>query len=134
MRRSLLPVTLVAAACTTAPAPKPAAAPVPAPAVAAAPAPAAAPAVPASALVDHAGDSIETAVTVPADAANEGVDFENDWIWHRFGRFRRHEYGMGHAGDRRYDVITVELPDGSLHKVFFDITDMWSRWKPPAKP
>ena len=122
MRRSLLAVTMVAAACSTAPTPKPAAVP---------PAPAA---VPASALADRAGDSIETAVSVPANAPNEGVDFENNWIYDRFGRFRRHEYGMGHAGDRRYDVITVELPDGSLHKVFFDITELWNNWKPPAKP
>lgn len=125
MRRSLLSVTLVAAACSTAPARLPA----PAPKAAAAPAP-----VSAAALADRAGDSIETAVTVPVDAPNEGVDFENNWIYDRFGRFRRHEYGMGHAGDRRYDVITVELPDGSLHKVFFDITEMWNHWKPPAKP
>ena len=122
MRRSLLAATLVAAACSSTPTPKPAAA---------APTPAA---VPAAALADRAGDSIETAVSVPANAPNEGVDFENNWIYERFGRFRRHEYGMGHAGDRRYDVITVELPDGSLHKVFFDITEMWNHWKPPAKP
>jgi len=120
MRRSLLAAALVAAACSSAPTPKPAAA-VPA-------------AVPVAALADRAGDSTETAVSVPADAPNEGVDFENRWIYERFCRFRRHEYGMGHAGDRRYDVITVELPDGSLHKVFFDITEMWNNWKPPAKP
>lgn len=118
MRRTLLAVTLVAGACGTAP--KPA---TPAPKV-----------VSAAALADRAGDSVETAVAVPANVQDEGVDFENNWIYDRFGRFRRHDYGMAHAGDRRYDVITVELPDGSLHKVFFDITEMWNNWKPPAKP
>ena len=118
MRRTVIAVTLVAAACSAAP--KPA---TPAPKV-----------VSAAALADRAGDSVETAVAVPANAPNEGVDFENNWIYDRFGRFRRHDYGIAHLGDRRYDVITVELPDGSLHKVFFDITEMWNNWKPPAKP
>ena len=27
---------------------------------------------------------------------------------------------------------TVELPDGSLHKVYFDVTEMWKKWKPPG--
>jgi len=26
----------------------------------------------------------------------------------------------------------VELPDGSLHKVYFDVTELWKKWKPPA--
>ena len=79
----------------------------------------------AEALVDHAGDSVETAISVPADAPNEGVDFENNWIWERYRRFRRVRFGVGHAGDRRFDVITVELPDHSEHTVYFDITELW---------
>ncbi len=85
---------------------------------------------PASALVDHAGDSVETAVAVPADAPNEGIDFENNWIYDRYGRFRRHSWGIGHAGERQIKTITVELPDGSLHKVYFDVTEIWKRWTP----
>src|SRR5213075_543418 len=62
-----------------------------APAAAPAPQPASAPqaATPAEALVDHAGDSIETAIAVPADAANGGWNFTNDWIFDRIGKFRR---------------------------------------------
>jgi hypothetical protein len=87
--------------------------------------------IPAAALADHAGDSVETAVAVPADAPNEGIDFENNWIYDRYGRFRRHSWGIGHAGDRQIKTITVELPDGSLHKVFFDVTEQWKRTMPP---
>jgi len=68
---------------------------------------------------------------VPADAPNDGVDFENNWIFDRFGRFRRAGGGTGQASGRRYDVIEVELPDGSKHKVYFDITENWKRWTPP---
>src|SRR5258706_4840744 len=48
---------------------------------------------PASSLVDHAGDSVETAIAVPADAPNEGYDFMNNWIYDRIGRFRRDSGG-----------------------------------------
>src|SRR4051794_28137374 len=82
MRKELiLAIAAATAACTTKPQPAPVATP-----VAAAPKPVA---VSADALVDHTGDSPETAVTVPANAPNEGIDFQNNWIFDRYGRFRR---------------------------------------------
>jgi hypothetical protein len=118
MRKTVILAVMLCAACASAPAP-----------------PVAQPAtpkeVPASALADVAGDSVETAIAVPADAPNEGIDFENNWIYDRFGRFRRHSWGIGHAGERQIKTITVELPDGSLHKVFFDVTELWKRTMPP---
>jgi len=85
----------------------------------------------AAELVDRAGDSLETAVTVPADAPNDGIDFQNNWMYDRFGRFRRLKWGIAHDANRRYEVITIELPDHSEHTVYFDITDNWNNWKPP---
>ena len=103
----------------------------PAPAPAPAPQPVAQPVTPAAALVDHAGDSIETAVAVPADAANGGWNFTNDWIFDRIGKFRRTGGGTGMAGVRRYNVVEVETPKGDHYKFFFDITENWNRWTPP---
>ncbi len=85
---------------------------------------------PASELVDRLGDSMETAVEVPANAPNEGIDFMNEWIYERFGRFRRLNWGIANANNRKYEVITVELPDQTQHKVFFDITENWKNWTP----
>ncbi len=146
MRRLVLISIVLAAGCATAPPAAPIASPTetvpPAPAAIAPPAAVPVPEEPktplpkvkmAADLTDHFGDSIETAVPVPKDAPNEGVDFQNRWMFDRFGRFRRMKYGMGHAGDRRYDVITIELPDHSEHTVFFDITELWANWKPTAK-
>jgi lipoprotein-anchoring transpeptidase ErfK/SrfK len=126
MRRHLiLAIAAVAAAC----APKPQPAPVAAPAAVTAPRAAA---VSAESLVDHTGDSPETAVTVPTDAPNEGIDFQNHWIFDRFGRFRRTGGGIAHAGEgsatRRYEVVKIELPDHSKHTVFFDITENEKTW------
>jgi hypothetical protein len=85
----------------------------------------------AAALEDHAGDSTETAVAVPADAPDEGVRFQNDWMFDRFGTFRRRGGGTGTLNGRRYDVIEIELKNGEKHKVFFDITENWAHWKAP---
>jgi len=117
MRKTVILGLFFLSFCSTKPAP--------------APQPAAPKETPAAALVDRAGDSVETAVPVPVDAPNEGIDFENNWIYDRYGRFRRHSWGIGHAGERQIKTITVELPDGSLHKVFFDITELWKKGMPP---
>lgn len=119
---------LLGACATTTPATQSSTAP------AAQPAAAAAPVVketPAAALEDHAGDSMETAIAVPADAQNEGVDFQNNWIYDRYGRFRRLGGGTGSMNGRRYDVVDLELPNGDKKKVFFDITELWLKWQMP---
>jgi hypothetical protein len=78
-------------------------------------------------LVDHWGDSPQTAVTVPADAPDGGVEFENGWILERFGRFTREGGGTGTLEGRRYNVVKIELESGEKKSVYFDITDLWAR-------
>ncbi len=81
---------------------------------------------------------METAVTVPKDAPNDGLDWMNNWTFDRFGRFRIQKRAIGHAGvgdaERRYRITTIELPDGSTHEVFFDITENWNAWQPASAP
>ena len=85
-------------------------------------------AVSATALEDHAADSTNTAVEVPADAPDGGVQFENEWIFNRFGRFQRRGGGTGVQNGRRYNVVKIELENGQEKTVFFDITENWNRW------
>ncbi|MDQ6799332.1 MAG: hypothetical protein M3041_00680 [Acidobacteriota bacterium] len=82
--------------------------------------------VPAAALEDRSGDSMETAIAVPADAPSGGIDFENRWLFNRYGRFRRYFGGTGTANGRRYDVVKIELPNGDKKTVYFDITETWA--------
>jgi hypothetical protein len=124
-RREIALATVVAAACATTPAPKPAAA---------VPVPESVKSVPAAALEDRAGDSLETAVEVPAKAPNDGYDWENNWIYDRYGRFRRISGGMGNQGGRKYDQVKIELADHTTRTVYFDITENWKNWTPPAPP
>lgn len=88
---------------------------------------------PASALVDRLGETTQTAVEVPRDAPNDGIDFMNNWIYDRFGRFRRLKWAIAREGDRRYEVVTFELPDQSQHTVYFDITENWKNWSPAPR-
>ena len=93
--------------------------------------PPAPPPVSATALEDHAGDSTETAIEVPQMAENGGVSFENEWIFDRYGRFRRRGGGTGVLNGRRYNVVKIELANGDERTVYFDITENWKTWKPP---
>jgi outer membrane protein TolC len=131
MRRSIL--VLVAAlafsgcaARKAPPAPQPGPVPMPTP-----------PPASAEALADHQGDSTATAVHVPANAPNDGIDFQNNWIYDRFGRFRRRSWAIAHEGEastrRMYEVVKIELADHSERTVYFDITENWASWKPAAK-
>ena len=112
-------VLFLVAACSTAPPPSPIPTPLPAPPVS------------ASALEDHAGDSTETAIEVPQIAEDGGVPFENEWIFNRYGRFRRNGGGTGALNGRRYNVVKIELANGDKKTVYFDITENWKAWTPP---
>jgi len=136
-RRLLLASLAVAAACTTRPvntlppaASAPAAMPVPPQAGAPEPRPGAAAPKSAVDLVDRLGDSAATAVPVPKDAPNEGIDFQNNWIFDRYGRFRREKWAIAQAEGRHYKVITVELADHTFRTIYFDITEGWNAWQP----
>ena len=137
MHRKLIlaAIAAAAAACATTPAPTPASAPASTAAALVAASPAV---IPAAALADHEGDSPETAVTVPANAPNEGIDFQNNWIYDRYGRFRRAGGGIAHAGEgsatRRYEVVKIELADHSERTVYFDITENEKTWSNTPAP
>ena len=123
-QRSLMATLLLVTGCATkTPRPAPVA-PIPPPI---------SPAVSATVLEDHAGDSTDTAVEVPGDAPDGGVTFENEWIFDRFGRFRRRGGGTGVLNGRRYNIVKIELANGDERTVYFDITKNWNNWKPASK-
>jgi len=78
-------------------------------------------------LVDHSGDSPQTAISVPVDSPNGGVDFENQWIFNMWGRFRRVGGGTGTLEGRRYNIVKIELFSGDRKSVYFDITELWAK-------
>ena len=76
------------------------------------------------------GESLEAAVLVPAGNEEDGIDWENKWIYDHYGRFRRRSGGLASSNGRRYDVITVELSDHTERVLYFDVTDFYGREKP----
>jgi hypothetical protein len=114
MKRATLPLLLITTALHCA-----------RPAALAAPPEAAA--VSAEELIDHSGDSLMTAIAVPADAPDGGVDFQNNWIFDRYGRFRRTGGGTGSSEGRRYNVVKIELASGERKTIYFDITENWAK-------
>ena len=75
-------------------------------------------------------ESLEAAVLVPAGSEQDGIAYENRWIYDHHGRFRRWSGGLASLNGRRYDVITVELSDHTERVLYFDITDFYGREKP----
>jgi len=112
IRVSVVGVMLFALACASAPTPPPAP-------------------VSAESLIDHSGDSVETAVAVPKDAPNDGIDWMMNWIYDHHGRFRRKSWAIANQQGRHYEVMVIELPDHSQRTVYFDITESWEAWRPP---
>jgi hypothetical protein len=72
------------------------------------------------------GESIEEAVVIQAQSSMDGVPKEYEWLGKRFGRqgqdwIMKSQALTGHA-NRVYDVITIQLADGSEKQIYFDIT------------
>jgi hypothetical protein len=76
------------------------------------------------------GSTVDQAVQVLAVDDNEGARLENEWIFGRFGRFRKKFGALASAEGRHFDVIRFELPDGSEHTVYFDITGYYGAGAP----
>jgi hypothetical protein len=76
------------------------------------------------------GESLEAAVIVTANNEEDGIAYENDWIYQHYGRFRRRSGGLASLAGRRYDVIKVELSDHTERTLYFDITDFFGRERP----
>ena len=73
------------------------------------------------------GSSLEAAVVAPPSNEREGIAWENNWIYGRYGRFRKKSVGLASRFGRRYDVITVELADHTERIFYFDITDFFGK-------
>jgi hypothetical protein len=73
------------------------------------------------------GSSLEQAVVVMADTEPSGVLRENEWIFARYGKFRKTGVGLATVEQRKFDVIRVELADHSEKEIFFDITSFFGK-------
>ena len=62
-----------------------------------------------------------------ANSEPAGVQRENEWIFARYGKFRKTGVGLATVEQRKFDVIRVELADHSEKEIFFDITSFFGK-------
>ena len=75
------------------------------------------------------GSSIDQAIVVTRDREREGVEWENAWIREHFGRFQLKQQRLILKEDGRpVDEIIVELSDGTIKTLYFDITRSFGRY------
>ena len=86
--------------------------------------------IPSSPISGGDGSSVETAVVVTAESEEEGVDLEYRWIFEHFGKFRKKGVGLIALQERHFDEFTFELPDQTIHKVYFEISSFLGKQKP----
>jgi hypothetical protein len=73
------------------------------------------------------GRSFETAVVIQAADESSGVKAEYAWIRANFPKGQPAGQKLLGHGNRMYDLIHVELPDGSIRDVYFDISSFFGK-------
>lgn len=98
-------------ATTTSPPPTPTAKPAP-------------PAAPKATPV-YEGSTQETAIQILESTEPAGVRAERQWLINHYPGYRKLKSGVVADGPRHFDVVTLQLPDGTERTLFFDITGFY---------
>jgi hypothetical protein len=78
-------------------------------------------------LAVEEGTTLDAAVVVPVGSEDLLRNYENDWIFKYYGRFRRAGGGVGAKDGRHFEVVKVELGDHTERTFYFDITKAWGK-------
>lgn len=77
------------------------------------------------------GTSRESAVVINATSSAVGIPAEYEWIEARFGErgsaWDVHLRFHGGLPEKYYETFVIELADGTLHTIHFDITAFFGR-------
>jgi hypothetical protein len=68
------------------------------------------------------GLSCETAVVIDAASESEGIAAERRWLAKNYPNGRLLEQSLSNCGKRAVDMITVRSAEGTVVRVYFDIT------------
>ncbi len=74
------------------------------------------------------GSSFERAVVIQATNEGDGVKAEYTWIRANISGGRPAGQSLQPHGNKVYDVVRVQLPDGSTRTVYFDITNFFGKF------
>ena len=68
------------------------------------------------------GKSFETAIVINKTTEKAGINAEYQWIREHFSNYHVVKQVLVYNDDKRFDVITIQLSDGSTQDIYFDIT------------
>lgn len=78
------------------------------------------------------GDSMEDAVIIQARTTKEGISAETQYIEHFCGQrnadWVKKLQGNASDDDKTYDVIQIELKNGSCREFWFDISSFYGKF------
>ncbi len=79
----------------------------------------------------HSGSNYEKAIVIHADRTIDGIQQEYEWIEHHYGprgvAWEVQQQTLTRHEDRTYDILSIQLPDGTMRDIFFDITEFFGR-------
>jgi hypothetical protein len=74
------------------------------------------------------GSTKEQAIIIlGAESELEGVDAEYEFIQRLYNDFELESQTFIGEEDKKYDLLTIKLSDGSKKELWFDITDFYSK-------
>lgn len=84
-------------------------------------------AAPGQSAAATAGLSPETAIIIRASSSAEGVPQEYEWIRKQLpgAKIKKQALVME---PKAYDRFEVEMPDGKIREVYFDISSFFGKW------
>ena len=68
------------------------------------------------------GKSFETAIIINKNTEKAGINAEYQWIREHYSNYHVVKQAIVYNDDKRFDVITIEIADGSNQDIYFDIT------------
>ena len=69
----------------------------------------------------------DATIILGASSEPEGIDAEYDYLESKYGEFELLSQEFIGEADRQYDLLRIQLPDGTEKEVFFDLTDFYGK-------
>jgi hypothetical protein len=74
------------------------------------------------------GNSFATAVVIQETHETPGVHAEYKWVADHYPGYKTKMQALTNNKGKPYDVLTIELSDGSEKKVYFDISNFFGKF------
>ncbi len=74
------------------------------------------------------GLSYETAIVITETSEGKGVNAEYAWIKEHYKDYKRKGQALTMSNNKPYDIITIELSNGSELKLYFDISNFFGKF------